>query len=265
MDNFQKHRFLLRNKGSKKKSFTLRELQEKRRRGEITDTTQVWSTQLRAWLPYNELLSEEMLVGADLSYSKSYSEYRNRTKKYNQFQTRPWSRFWARMIDYNCLGVVYGIIFKRYYRYVPLIFFPFFTIMLIPLLWIPIESILLWTIGTTPGKWLLKIKLFSRGRRYDRNYLTFQQAFKRSISVWFFGMGCGIPILQIITLIIAKIKLSHTGTTTWDKNCHLLVRTSGIGVLRIFIIILFFIIIFFVLISMTTSSFVMWEKYSEYN
>ena len=251
MDNFRKHRFLLRNKSGTKKSFTLQELQAKRRRGEITDTTLIWSTELRAWLPYNEILSEEMLVGADLSYSKSYTEYGDRTKKYNQFQIRPWSRFWARMIDYNCLGIVYGILFKRYYMYVPLIFFPFFTIILIPLLWVPIESILLWTIGTTPGKCLLKIKLYSRRRRYDSNYLTFQQAFRRSICVWFFGMGCGIPILQIITLIIAKIKLNHTGTTTWDKNCHLIVRHSRIGVLRIFIIILFFIIVFFILISLS--------------
>lgn len=80
MDNLQKHRFLLRNKSSTKKSFTLQELQAKRRRGEITDATLIWSTKIRAWLPYNEILSEEMLVGADLSYSKSYSEYRNRKK-----------------------------------------------------------------------------------------------------------------------------------------------------------------------------------------
>lgn len=265
MDNFEKHKFLLRNKSSGKESFTLRELQAKRRRGEITDTTQIWSTKLRAWLPYNEILSEEMLVGADLSYSKSYSEYRNRTKKYKQFQNRPWARFWARMIDYNCLGIVYGIIFKRYYMYSPLIFFPFFTIIFIPFLWIPIESILLWTIGTTPGKWLLKITLFSRGCRYHSNCLTFQQALRRSLSVWVFGMGCGIPIIQIITLIIAKVKLSHTGITTWDKNCHLIVRHRSIGILRIFSLILFFIILFYILFSMTTSSFVMWEKYSEYN
>lgn len=265
MDNFQKHRFLLRNKGLKKKLFTLQELQAKRRKGEITDTTLIWSTKLRAWLPYNEILSEEMLVGADLSYSKPYSEYRNRAKNYSEFQSRPWARFWARMIDYNCLGIVYGVIFKKYYMYVPLIFFPFFTIILIPLLWVPIEAILLWTIGATLGKWLLKIRLYSRRRIHDSNYLTFQQAFRRSISVWFLGMGCGIPIIQIITLIIAKSKLSRTGTTTWDKNCQLTVRHSRVGILRTFLIILFFIIIFFILISMTNSSFVIWKSYSEYN
>lgn len=246
MDDLGQHRFLLRTKNSKKKSFTLQELQLKRRRGEITDRTQVWSTRLRAWLPYNAILSEEMLVGADLSYSKPYSEYMHTARRSNQFQIRPWVRFWARMIDYNCLGIVYGTIFNRYYMYVSLIFFPFFTVIFIPMLWMPIEAILLWTIGTTPGKWLLKVRV--RNNRRKRKDLTFQQACRRSITVWFFGMGCGIPIIQIIALIIAKIKLTHTGTTIWDKNGHLRVQHNRIGILRIFLIILFFFITFFILI-----------------
>lgn len=193
-----------------------------------------------------------MWIGVDLSYSKPYSEYMHITKKSHCPQIRPWVRFWARMIDYNCLGIVYGIIFNRYYMYVPLVLFPFFTIIIIPLIWIPIESILLWTIGTTLGKWLLKITVRSRQRQ---KYLTFQQACIRSISVWYMGMGCGIPIIQIITLIIAKIKLNHTGMTTWDKNNNLIVRHNRIGILRIFVIILFL----FILLSQKTRIFIMWK------
>lgn len=256
MKDLRQDRFLLRTKNSKKKSFTLQELQLKRHKGQITDTTQVWSTRLQAWLSYNEILSEEMLLGADLSYSKPYSEYIHKAKRYNQFEIRPWVRFWARMIDYNCLGIVYGAIFNRYYMYVSLIFFPFFTIAFIPLLWMPIEAILLWTTGTTPGKWVLKVRVCNnRGKKY----LTFNQACRRSFAVWFFGIGCGIPIIQIIALIIAKIKLTHTKTTIWDKNNRISIRYNRIGILRVFIVIIFFFITFFILILQVVRIFAMRE------
>lgn len=253
MKDFRQHRFLLRNKNSKEKSFTLEELQLKRRKGQIIDTTQVWSTKLQAWLPYNEIVSEEMLLGADLSYSKPHSQYMHTVKRSNPFQLRPWVRFWARMIDYNCLGLVYRIFFGNYLSHTSLIFFPFFTLAFIPLLWIPIEAILLSTIGTTPGKWILKVKVSNKKRK--KKYLTFEQSCKRSITVWFFGMGCGIPIIQIIALIIAKIRLNHTKTTIWDKNNRLIVRHNKIGILRISIVILFF----FILMLQIIRIFAMWE------
>lgn len=258
MRDFRQHRFLLGNKNSKETSFTLEELQLKRRKGQIDDTTPVWSTKLQAWLPYNEILSEEMLLGADLSYSKPHSaKDMPRVKKSNLFPVRPWIRFWARMIDYNCLGLINGIFFSHYFRYASLIFFPFFTFALIPLLWVPIEAILLSTIGTTPGKWILKVKISNKNRK--RKYLTFEQACKRSIAVWFFGMGCGIPIIQIIALILAKIRLSHTKTTIWDKKNRLIVRHDKVGILRICIVILFFFIIFFILMLQIIRIFAMWE------
>lgn len=257
MKDRRQNRFLLRNKNAKEKSFTLEELQLKRRKGQITNTTQVWSTKLQAWLPYNEILSEEMLFGADLSYSKPYSEYMHREKRSKQFQVRPWVRFWARMIDYNCIALVYATIFDTYYRYGSLIFFPFFTIAFIPMLWIPIETILLWTIGTTPGKWLLEIKV--RNKRRKKRHLSFEQACIRSITVWFLGMGCGIPIIQIIALIIAKIRLTSRKITIWDKNNCLIVQHNRIGILRILVVIVFFFITFSILILQMIRIFAMWE------
>lgn len=253
MKDLRKQRFLLRNKKSKEKSFTLEELQLKRRKGQITDTTQVWSTRLQTWLPYNEILSEEMLLGADLSYSKPHSQYMYTVKRFNPFQLRPWVRFWARMVDYNCLGLINGIFFGNYLSHTSLIFFPFFTLAFIPLFWIPIETILLSTIGTTPGKWILKVKVSNK--KGKKKYLTFEQSYKRSITVWFLGMGCGIPIIQIIALIIAKIRVSHTRTTIWDKNNRLIVRHNKIGILRISIVILFF----FILMLQIIRIFAMWE------
>jgi len=103
--------------------------------------------------------------------------------------------------------------------------------------WVFIESLLLSTIGTTPGKWLFKIRLIPPSG--DRpNYST---ALSRSFKVWWRGLGIGFPLVSLITLIIAYEKLTKNGTTTWDKDDGFSVAHDRIGPLRVIVAVAFFI------------------------
>ena len=103
--------------------------------------------------------------------------------------------------------------------------------------WVFIESLLLSTTGTTPGKWIFKIRLIppSGGKP---NYST---ALSRSFKVWWRGLGIGFPLASLITLIIAHGKLTKNGITTWDKDEGFSVAHERIGPLRVIVAVAFFI------------------------
>jgi uncharacterized RDD family membrane protein YckC len=121
-----------------------------------------------------------------------------------------WRRPVARFFDY-CLWAVLlrqaGIISLFPDLGVPLISIP----MLVLFSWIPVESLLLVTAGTTPGKWLLSLKILRRGG------ITGLTALKRSTAVWCHGMAIGIPFLAPFTIAIAYKMLSRSSTSIWDK------------------------------------------------
>src|SRR3990167_10271102 len=107
----------------------------------------------------------------------------------------PWLRLIARFFDYSLfMLVLWGL--RVYFRgqlplghFEQLIPFEFFV-------WIPIEALLLSTLGTTPGKWFLRTQL-KQGKKKTMDYLT---ALRRSFSVWFRGLGMGIPIVNAFCL-----------------------------------------------------------------
>lgn len=151
-------------------------------------------------------------------------------------QVRPWVRFWARIFDFALATLVIVLIVA--------IITPLSLDMPEPLLgmvvlfvWIFIEATLLSTWGTTPGKWLLRITLRDSAGRI----LTNSDALYRSFLVWWRGLGIGIPIVSLITLIVAYRNLSKNGITTWDHDGNLVLSHKRIGTPRVIVTILFFI------------------------
>ena len=153
---------------------------------------------------------------------------------------RPWTRFWARMLDYMIFGFVIGIIAALLNIPMPLDQQPFMG-MIIIFLWVFVESLLLCTWGTTPGKWLLR----SVVRTNEGQKLTLLQSLNRSFGVWWMGVGAGIPIVNLVTMIIASVKLSNHQITTWDRTGHFQVEHQPIGAVRVVLVVLIY--LFFVL------------------
>jgi len=95
---------------------------------------------------------------------------------------------------------------------------------------------LLSTWGTTPGKWLFRIKL----RDKTGKKLNLYSALGRSFAVWLKGYGLGIPIISFFTLLMARSRLKKIGITTWDEAGGFVVTHCKIGGLRSVIVVLFF-------------------------
>lgn len=149
----------------------------------------------------------------------------------------PWARFFARWIDMSAYGVL--VVFSL------TIVLPFFLpsawgllkalseipvviniILIFP--WVIVETILLATWGTTPGKKLLKVEITNA----DGSGLSLRQAFRRSLSVFAKGYGMGIPLLAASEYLWCHYSLTNYGTTSWDRIGGFEVRHGEIGITR---------------------------------
>lgn len=152
----------------------------------------------------------------------------------------PWIRLLARAIDYGIFFLLLLSTRKLFQGHLPfgkyehLIPFEFFV-------WIPIEALLLSTWGTTPGKFFLRTQL-KQGKRLKLDFFT---ALRRCFSVWFRGLGMGIPVMNFFCLLVAYNKLKLLHTTSWDREDHIQVRHYPIGKWRIYLAALFSVISIF--------------------
>jgi len=142
-------------------------------------------------------------------------------------QIRPWIRYFARMVDLFLFSFMVGIILALYAPSMADLPNSLLTVAIL-FVWIFQESVLLANCGTTPGKWFFKIKVRnSRGQK-----LTFSEALNRSFGIWIKGMGAGVPLLNLITLLSSRNKLKRDGITTWDEDGGFVVTHGKIGALR---------------------------------
>ena len=96
---------------------------------------------------------------------------------------------------------------------------PFFAPVLITGTWVGVETLLMASVGTTPGKWLFGCFVqFSISDAYARREMQSQiwRSFKRAFRVWWEGMGCGFPLLAPILIAIAYEKLAQNHESDWD-------------------------------------------------
>ena len=173
-------------------------------------------------------------------YSEAEHEYekrrimagnQNNGPDLSHINIRPWVRWWARLLDYLIFAFFCAPI-AHYFTPAIMEAEEFILSMLVVFGWIFVESFLLSTCGTTPGKWLMKISLNSK----DNGNLSFQNALKRSLYVWSAGMGIGYPILALVTLIMGYRTLKTHGIARWDEAVGIRVTHEKIGLFRIALI-----------------------------
>ena len=208
-------------------------------RKEIGPKTLVRSGSVREWTPIDEMVElKEPLLDVRPEEAKVVLEEAREMEEAPK--VRPWVRFVGRMFDYCWFGIV--LLFILGSVGLSLAENPF-GILLIPFLWVFVEAIFLSTWGETPGKWLVQTSV----RRSNGQKLSFRDAIYRSFSVWWIGMGAGIFIVSLITMIVACVKLSNNKITTWDRSGKFDVRHRTIGPLRIIVLAIFFFVILWML------------------
>ena len=191
--------------------------------GELKPDTLGWHTGCEQWLPLRELPA---LADAELDMPPTDAadqpepiavELGEKLPPnlppllFDVVLPSPFSRFLARMVDMSLyattlLGILYA-------AHVPFsgAFQPFILTFWLPL--ILLEACLLTQCGTSPGKWLLGIKLqFTKGRR------SFPAALLRSVMAFIMGLGCMYPPLFFLMLTISFFSVRRRGVSLWDVN-----------------------------------------------
>lgn len=199
-----------------------------------TDTL-IWSEGMAQWLPATLLPSFAPSPYASPSATSNdqinWSGYTP-----SGSQTRPWTRYWARTVDFLLFSLVAG--FAAAFVY------PDFLEMsdsLVGIILIALynfyEPVVFAVFGNTPMKAILKIRV----RDESGNKLTFQAALVRTLKIWFRGLGLGIPLVTLITHITSYSRLKNQGITSWDQEGGFVVSHQDVAWWRWLLIILFLI------------------------
>lgn len=96
-----------------------------------------------------------------------------------------------------------------------------------------LEGFLIFAVGTTPGKWLLRVRVTREGG----GRIPLATSFRRSFTVWWRGVGFWLLLLSMITMALAQASLLGTGKTPWDRACGLEVSYGKIDRNRVLLII----------------------------
>ena len=90
------------------------------------------------------------------------------------------------------------------------------------------ETFCLNVFGRTFGKLVYGIHI----RPKTGHQIELATAFKRSVAVWIRGLGFGIPLIALITLIVAYRTLHKERETSWDRDFKILVTHDRLSVFR---------------------------------
>jgi len=142
-------------------------------------------------------------------------------------QVRPWIRFWARSFDLYSWALLIAIVSAFAFPAVLEIRDAILGL-LIAFTYMFVEPLLLSTWGTTPGKALLRIRL----RKADGRKPGYGAALERSFYVWTRGIGLGVPLIGLITQLLAYNRLKDKGVTSWDQACDFRVAHQVVGAPR---------------------------------
>jgi hypothetical protein len=149
-----------------------------------------------------------------------------RAKTGRTSEPRPWNRLGARMFDYAFWGIVLALLLSelRTAGIVPetvnyWLSHPLMAPVIITGTWVGVETLLMASVGTTPGKWLFGCYVqYSISDAYARREMKSQiwRSFKRAFRVWWEGMGCGFPLIAPILIAIAYERLAANHESDWD-------------------------------------------------
>ena len=147
-------------------------------------------------------------------------------------QIRPWVRYFARTMDYLlfiiCVFFVLYVISEELGDTIAML--PeLILVFIISLTFIPVEAFLLSNWGYTPFKALFNIRV----RNADGSKLDFGQAATRSLKVFYKGEGCGIPLINLVTLIMSYNRLKKQAATAWDSEGNFRVEHKELSAGRI--------------------------------
>jgi hypothetical protein len=150
----------------------------------------------------------------------------------------PWRRYFARMFDlwafvfifFVILGVIFPELFQTNQSRATAHDNEYLYTLWGVAAYVIFEAICLNTFGTTFGKFIYGIRI----KMKEADQIPFLSAVKRCFFVWLRGLGLSIPLISLITLIVAYNNLLKNGETSWDRDFNFVVLHSEFSAMRWF-------------------------------
>ncbi|NEX92662.1 RDD family protein [Caulobacter sp. 17J65-9] len=137
----------------------------------------------------------------------------------------PWRRYFARLLDNLLVGSVLWLSIGTIgYAVAPDAAAEVFGLFSGPggklldavatvALMIPAHALMIGLTGSSPGKWIFGVRVLRQGKA-----IGVPAAFARELSVWGRGMGLGVPLVSLFTLVSSYTHLTENGATPWDQG-----------------------------------------------
>lgn len=190
-----------------------------------------------AWFAFGRILSDPGLSPPPLPFTifptggASSTEASAGSGAWTDTTAHPWRRYFARMIDTTTYAAggffVTGIVLATtdtplYYSFLDLLSGLKGSLVsaFLGLIYAMLGGALV--IGLTSGsfgKWMMGVRVVDAGHKP----IGVLCALRREILVWVKGLGFGIPIVTIVTLVMAYRRLDGNAITSWDEAMDLVV------------------------------------------
>ncbi|MGL4399084.1 MAG: RDD family protein [Luteolibacter sp.] len=214
------------------------EIRKKIESGELPASTLAWHEGLDAWKPLKEIniFSREFEVKEPPPLPLAIEPEAKPGQNAARQETFYIRRFWARWLDLTLysgfwwLGLwavgqnIEGTLLNpwvMFVRYVP---------------WFALEALLIHKYATTPGKWLLGLRVTNK----NDSLLDLGEAIRRSLRVMFTGVGFGWSILAIFCQALSVFTARRLGTTLWDHTGGHQVTAAPLNPFRIISLVFLF-------------------------
>jgi len=145
----------------------------------------------------------------------------------------PWRRYFARVFDLTVFGVIaWFLIGYAWYSIAPLQadnFFnqlnPTFDAILTIFLGSLVSGLVLGFVGTTPGKSIFGVRV----KTLKGQSIGLSNGIARDFTIFIKGLGLGLPLISLITLILSYQQLKKRNVMSWDAGQYAVTYRRNTG------------------------------------
>jgi len=156
--------------------------------------------------------SKDVDAGASVGEEDSTLKQENRPALNDKKPRHLVRRFWARWLDLMAYTAVWWLLMYWLGRDIGAAIRNPWIQLSIYIPWFMVEAWMIQKFGTTPGKWLLGLKV----RNDDHSLLTLKAAIWRSIRVMITGVGFGWGLLAVLCQAMSWFTTKRIGRPVWD-------------------------------------------------